>query len=92
MNTGSKLVQFTAPDHSVNLVCPSRTAAIRLARTSPSTPEMAHHRADVIDKPVTPHTKLAGDEKEFFSQRDFNLESAREQRRLRRQQQAVAAV
>ena len=33
---------------------------------------------------VTPHTKLAGKEKEFFAQRDEKLEAAREKRRLRR--------
>ncbi len=33
---------------------------------------------------VTPHTKLAGKEKEVFAQRDAKLEAAREQRRLRR--------
>jgi len=38
---------------------------------------------------VTPHTKLAGNEKEVFSERDRKLESAREQRRLRQQQQAA---
>ena len=38
---------------------------------------------------VTPHTKLAGKEREVFSARDEKLESARERRRLRRQQQAA---
>ncbi len=38
---------------------------------------------------VTPHTKLAGKEREVFAARDEKLESAREQRRLRRQQQAA---
>jgi transposase InsO family protein len=38
---------------------------------------------------VTPHTKLAGNETEVFSERDRKLESAREQRRIRRQQQAA---
>ncbi len=38
---------------------------------------------------VTPHTKLAETESEVFSERDRKLESAREQRRLRRQQQAA---
>ena len=38
---------------------------------------------------VTPHTKLAGKETEVFSERDRKLESAREQRRLRRQQRAA---
>jgi putative transposase len=33
---------------------------------------------------VTPHTKLAGKEKELFAQRDEKLEAARERRRLRR--------
>lgn len=33
---------------------------------------------------VTPHTKLAGKEKELFAQRDEKLEAAREKRRLRR--------
>jgi putative transposase len=33
---------------------------------------------------VTPHTKLAGKEKEVFADRDAKLEAAREQRRLRR--------
>ena len=33
---------------------------------------------------VTPHTKLAGKEKELFAQRDQKLEAARERRRLRR--------
>jgi hypothetical protein len=31
---------------------------------------------------VTPHTKLAGKEKEFFAQRDQKLEAARERQRL----------
>lgn len=38
---------------------------------------------------VTPHTKLAGKEKEVFDARDQKLEAAREQRRLRRQQRAA---
>jgi len=38
---------------------------------------------------VTPHTKLGGKEKEVFSARDHKLESAREQRQIRRQQQAA---
>ena len=33
---------------------------------------------------VTPHTKLAGKEKEIFADRDMKLEAAREKRRLRR--------
>lgn len=33
---------------------------------------------------VTPHTKIAGREKELFAQRDEKLEGARERRRLRR--------
>lgn len=38
---------------------------------------------------VTPHTKLAGKEREVFAARDEKLEAAREQRRQRRQQQAA---
>ena len=33
---------------------------------------------------VTPHTKLAGEEKTVFADRDTKLEAAREQRRMRR--------
>ena len=42
---------------------------------------------------VTPHTKLAGNEKEVFAERDRKLEAAREERRRKRSelsQQAVA--
>jgi len=39
---------------------------------------------------VTPHTKLAGKEREVFAARDEKLESAREQRRLRRQHHQAA--
>lgn len=38
---------------------------------------------------VTPHTKLAGKEREVFAARDEKLEAAREQRRLHRQRQAA---
>ncbi len=38
---------------------------------------------------VTPQTKLLGKEREVFADRDKKLEVAREQRRLRRQQQAA---
>ena len=41
---------------------------------------------------VTPHTKLAGKEKEVFSSRDSKLEAARETRRIRRQQQSQQAA
>jgi len=38
---------------------------------------------------VTPHTKLAGKQREVFAARVLELEAAREQHRLRRQQQAA---
>jgi transposase InsO family protein len=38
---------------------------------------------------VTPHTKLAGKDRDVFAARDRKLEAAREQRRQRRQQQAA---
>ncbi len=38
---------------------------------------------------VTPHTKLAGNEKEVFESRDRKLDTAREMRRLRRQRSAA---
>jgi transposase InsO family protein len=38
---------------------------------------------------VTPQTKLEGKEQEVFASRDMKLESARDQRRVRRQQQAA---
>ena len=46
-----------------------------------------HYNTDRLHRAigyVTPHTKLAGKEKELFAQRDQKLEAARERLRLRR--------
>ena len=57
-------------------------------KTPVSVTQYVHHyntvRLHSANGYVTPHTKLAGKEKELFAQQAQKLEAARERRRLRR--------